>query len=113
MNAKMNAKTAKRLSKRKSKGVSLNGGGMTMSIIELMHHIVREPAPGLTPEGRFPKEAEDFVDACLLKDPDERQTPKMLLVSLLISHSIGNPGSTHSICRPPRGWIWLGPLLSI
>lgn len=87
----MNAKTARRLSKRKSKGVSLNGGGMTMSIIELMHQIVREPAPRLTPEGRFPKEAEEFVDACLLKDPDERQTPKMLLVSLLISQSIGNP----------------------
>lgn len=77
----MNAKTANRLSKRKSKGVSLNGGGMTMSIIELMHQIVREPAPRLTPEGRFPKEAEDFVDACLLKDPDQRQTPKLLLTS--------------------------------
>jgi mitogen-activated protein kinase kinase len=66
--------------KRKSKGVSLQGGGMTMSILELLRHIVNEPAPRLTPEGRFPKEAEEFVDACLLKDPDLRETPKELLV---------------------------------
>lgn len=69
--------------KRKSKGVSLQGGGMTMSILELLQHIVNEPAPRLTPEGRFPKEAEDFVDSCLLKDPDARKTPKDLLVRFI------------------------------
>jgi len=31
--------------KRKSKGVSLQGGGTTMSILELLQHIVNEPAP--------------------------------------------------------------------
>ncbi|KAJ7766900.1 ste7-like protein [Mycena metata] len=72
------AATAKK-DKRKSKGVSLQGGGMTMSILELLQHIVNEPAPRLT-EGRFPEEAEAFVDSCLLKDPDERKTPKDLLV---------------------------------
>ncbi|PPR05036.1 hypothetical protein CVT24_010182 [Panaeolus cyanescens] len=72
------SKTAKK-DKRKSKGVSLQGGGMTMSILELLQHIVNEPAPRLTPEGRFPKEAEDFIDSCLLKDPDARKTPKDLL----------------------------------
>lgn len=65
--------------RRKSKGVSLQGGGMMMSILELLQHIVNEPAPRLTPEGRFPKEAEDFVDSCLFKDPDARKTPKDLL----------------------------------
>ncbi|KAH9936399.1 kinase [Fomitopsis serialis] len=65
--------------KRKSKGVSLQGGGMTMSILELLQHIVNEPAPRLTPEGRFPKEAEDFVESCLFKEPDIRKTPKDLL----------------------------------
>ncbi|KAK0202109.1 ste7-like protein [Desarmillaria ectypa] len=65
--------------KRKSKGVSLQGGGMTMSILELLQHIVNEPAPRLTPEGRYPPEAESFVDSCLLKDPDMRKTPKDLL----------------------------------
>jgi serine/threonine protein kinase len=55
---------------------------MTMSILELLQHIVNEPAPRLTPDGRFPKEAEEFVDKCLLKDPDARWTPKDLLVSL-------------------------------
>jgi mitogen-activated protein kinase kinase len=66
--------------KRKSKGVSLQGGGMTMSILELLQHIVNEPAPKLTPEGRFLADAEQFVDSCLLKDPDSRPTPKELLV---------------------------------
>jgi mitogen-activated protein kinase kinase len=54
---------------------------MTMSILELLQHIVNEPAPRLTPEGRFPRESEEFVDLCLLKDPDARPTPKELLVS--------------------------------
>lgn len=66
--------------RKKSRGVSLHGGGMTMSIIELMHHIVREPAPRL-PEGRFEKEAEEFVDACLEKEIEMRKTPGVLLVS--------------------------------
>jgi len=70
----------KKRDRRKSKGVSLQGGGMTMSILELLQHIVNEPAPKLTPEGRFPKEAEDFVNSCLLKEPDHRRTPKDLLV---------------------------------
>ncbi|KAI0725645.1 Pkinase-domain-containing protein [Fomitopsis betulina] len=73
--------------KRKSKGVSLQGGGMTMSILELLQHIVNEPAPRLTPEGRFPKEAEEFVDSCLLKDPDARSTPKDLLKHSWIEHA--------------------------
>lgn len=51
-----------------------------MSIIELMHHIVREPAPRL-PEGRFTKQAEQFVDACLEKEVDMRGTLGVLLVS--------------------------------
>jgi len=65
--------------KRKSRGVSLQGGGMTMSILELLQHIVNEPAPRLIPEGRYPKVAELFIDSCLLKDPDCRKTPKDLL----------------------------------
>jgi len=65
--------------KRKSKGVSLQGGGMTMSILELLQHIVNEPAPRLTPSGAYPKDSEEFIDACLRKDPDSRPTPKELL----------------------------------
>ncbi|KAG9227441.1 hypothetical protein CCMSSC00406_0000913 [Pleurotus cornucopiae] len=74
-----NTPTDKKKDRRKSKGVSLQGGSMTMSILELLQHIVNEPAPRLTPEGRFPKEAEDFVDSCLWKDPEIRKTPKDLL----------------------------------
>ncbi|KAF7364817.1 Ste7-like protein [Mycena venus] len=77
--------------KRKSKGVSLQGGGMTMSILELLQHIVNEPAPRLTPEGRFPEQAEQFVDSCLLKDPDQRKTPKDLLKDEWIMYSRTSP----------------------
>ncbi|PCH40125.1 kinase [Wolfiporia cocos MD-104 SS10] len=77
----------KKKKRRKSKGVSLQGGGMTMSILELLQHIVNEPAPRLTPEGRFPHEAEDFIDSCLLKDPDQRKTPKDLLKYPWIDHA--------------------------
>jgi len=73
--------------RRKSMGVSLQGGSRTMSILELLQHIVNEPAPRLTPEGRFPKQAEDFVDSCLLKDPEARPTPKELLKSPWIEQS--------------------------
>jgi len=76
--AKSKADKAKK-DRRKSKGVSLQGGGMMMSILELLQHIVNEPAPRLIPEGRFSKEAENFVDSCLFKDPDVRKTPKDLL----------------------------------
>ncbi|KAF8333560.1 kinase [Cantharellus anzutake] len=65
--------------KRKSRGVSLEGGGMTMSILELLQHIVNEPAPRLTPDGKFPKQSEEFLDLCLRKNVHERPTPKELL----------------------------------
>jgi len=79
--AKPRIKTKSKKDRRKSKGVSLQGGGMTMSILELLQHIVNEPAPRLGTEGRFPREAEEFVESCLLKDPDMRKTPKDLFVS--------------------------------
>jgi len=77
----------KRKSRRKSKGgleayinqaESLN----SMSIIELMHQIVREPPPRLG--SQFEEEAQEFVDACLAKNPDERHGPKTLLVGFFI-----------------------------
>ncbi len=52
-----------------------------MSILDLLQHIVNEPAPKLTPVGKFPKMAEDFIDGCLMKEPKERKSPKELLVS--------------------------------
>jgi serine/threonine protein kinase len=97
--------------KRKSKGVSLQGGGMTMSILELLQHIVNEPAPRLQPEGRFSREAEEFVEMCLLKDPDERWTPQQLLVSIcdgyivLVLMAVGR--NTRGVCtrvRPRSTW---------
>jgi len=85
--------------RRKSRGVSLHGGVGTLSILELMHHIVREPPPLLiTPliphsmefakpvtEGgagvgqETAEEARVFVEKCLMKDPAERLSPRELL----------------------------------
>lgn len=67
------------------KGVSLGGSGSQMSILELLQHVVNEPAPRLKPEGKFKKEAEVFVDSCLEKDVTRRPTPKELLVSRIVS----------------------------
>ena len=43
-----------------------------------------ERTPKLTPEGQLPQEAEEFIDSCLVKDPDVRMTSKDLLVSSLM-----------------------------
>ncbi|KAJ3871642.1 kinase-like domain-containing protein [Lentinula edodes] len=76
--------SAQRHSRRKSRGVSLQGGVGTLSILELMHHIVREPPPTLiTPSVphslEFTEEAAQFVVHCLKKDPGERMNPRDLL----------------------------------
>lgn len=90
-------KKDKRQSRRKSKGgldqymtkTQQAGTGAdqlgSMSIIELMHQIVREPAPRLV--GDFEEEAQEFVDACLAKNPDDRHSPKTLLVNICASKS--------------------------
>ncbi|KAI5455282.1 MAP kinase kinase (MEK) [Naganishia albida] len=57
-----------------------NAAGPNMSILDLLQYIVNEPAPRLTPPGRFPREAELFVDDCLRKDPGLRKNPKELLL---------------------------------
>lgn len=63
-------------------GVSLGGSGSQMSILELLQHVVNEPAPKLKPEGKFKNETELFVNSCLEKDVTRRPTPKELLVSV-------------------------------
>ena len=45
----------------------------TVKILELLQHIVDEPAPMLTLEERFPR-ATELVVVCLLKDPKVRKT---------------------------------------
>ena len=56
------------------------GDGETMGILELLQHIVSEPAPKLT-TGKYPPQVEAFLKNCLWKDPNARKTPKELLVS--------------------------------
>ncbi|KZO92683.1 Pkinase-domain-containing protein [Calocera viscosa TUFC12733] len=73
-----NASSAAKKNRRKSRGVSLQGGGMTMSILELLQHIVNEPAPTL-PAGKYGADAQGFVAKCLEKRPEDRPSPKELL----------------------------------
>lgn len=49
-----------------------------MGILDLLQTIVHEPAPKLPKSEAFPAILEDFVAKCLLKDPDERPTPREL-----------------------------------
>lgn len=57
-----------------------------MSILDLLQHIVNEPAPRLVSRYReFPREAVRFVEGCVDKDPGKRKSPQDLLVSLLLS----------------------------
>ncbi|KAJ1916012.1 MAP kinase kinase (MEK) [Tieghemiomyces parasiticus] len=52
--------------------------GSSMSVFELMQFIVNEPSPTL-PADQFPAPFVEFCQACLLKDPDQRPTPKQLM----------------------------------
>jgi len=56
-------------------------GARTANILELLQHIVNEPAPRLTLEGRFLRAVEELILMCLLKDPEVRKIPKELLFS--------------------------------
>ncbi|KAK0535162.1 MAP kinase kinase (MEK) [Tilletia horrida] len=74
--------------KRRSKGgVSLEGSSVQLSILDLLQHIVNEPAPRLPEGGKFPRPMEDFVNKCLIKEPDERPTPKELLADPWLAQS--------------------------
>jgi len=76
--SKKKLKEDRRLSRQKTKGVDNNKGETaSLSIIELMHQIVSEPSPRLG--SHYDEDAQEFVDACLAKDPDERQTFRTLL----------------------------------
>lgn len=59
-----------------------------MSILELLQHVVNEPAPRL-PEDRFPGDLVAFIDSCLDKDIAKRPTPKLLLVRFALSLTQG------------------------
>ncbi|ORX35992.1 kinase-like domain-containing protein [Kockovaella imperatae] len=64
------------------------GGARAMSILDLLQHIVNEPAPKLGTSRRdFPSEAVEFVRGCLDKDPSIRQSPQELLKSKWIVDS--------------------------
>jgi mitogen-activated protein kinase kinase len=49
-----------------------------MGILDLLQQIVHEPAPKLPKSEAFPPILDDFVAKCLLKNPDDRPTPRDL-----------------------------------
>jgi mitogen-activated protein kinase kinase len=52
-------------------------------ILDLLQQIVLEPSPKLPKSDAFPTILEEMIAKCLLKNPDERPTPKELFVSPL------------------------------
>ncbi|ODO07196.1 STE/STE7/MEK1 protein kinase [Cryptococcus wingfieldii CBS 7118] len=59
-----------------------------MSILDLLQYIVNEPAPKLASRRfKFPEEAVEWVDDCLIKDPDFRPGPKELLAMDWVANS--------------------------
>lgn len=50
----------------------------SLSILELLQHIVYEPPPQLDKNAHFPAHMVSFVNACLCKDPGRRPTPMEL-----------------------------------
>ena len=56
--------------------------GGPQGILDLLQQIVLEPAPKLPKSEAFPPILEEMVAKCLLKDPQERPTPKELYVSV-------------------------------
>lgn len=50
-------------------------------ILDLLQQIVHEPAPKLPESDAFPPYLHDMLAKCLLKNPDERPSPRQLYVS--------------------------------
>ncbi|WFD24864.1 mitogen-activated protein kinase kinase [Malassezia equina] len=63
----------------------------SLSILELLQHIVFEPPPQLNDDARFPPSMMDFVQQCLCKDPQRRPTPMELRQHAFVQQSIQNP----------------------
>lgn len=56
-----------------------------MGILELLQQVVHEPAPKLPQSDAFPDILDKMIQKCLLKNPDERPTPRALFVSSFVS----------------------------
>ena len=56
-----------------------------MGILDLLQQIVHEPAPRLPESDAFPPYLHDMVAKCLLKNPEERPTPRQLFVGRFLS----------------------------
>lgn len=71
------------LKPKKDKPANGGGGGShSMSILDLLQHIVNEPAPRLVSKRRqFPSSAVEFVAGCLEKDIGARKSPQDVLAS--------------------------------
>ena len=57
------------------------GSAQMGGILDLLQQIVLEPAPKLPESDAFPPYLHDMIGKCLLKDPNERPTPRQLYVS--------------------------------
>ena len=53
-----------------------------MGILDLLQQIVHEPAPRLPECDAFPPILDEMIQKCLLKNPDDRPTPRQLYVRI-------------------------------
>lgn len=84
---------------------------MTMSILDLLQHIVNEPAPKLgEPHGDDSVQSR-FIDATLLKDPEARQSPHDLLVSTLLGSPMAVPDWS-CLARLVQNHPWMSEIKS-
>lgn len=56
-----------------------------MGILDLLQQIVHEPAPRLPECDAFPPILDEMIQKCLLKNPDDRPTPRQLYVRISYS----------------------------
>lgn len=55
-----------------------------MGILDLLQQIVHEPAPTLPQSDAFPPILDQMIQKCLLKNPDDRPTPRQLYVGPIL-----------------------------
>lgn len=81
-----------------------------MGILDLLQSIVNEDAPTL-PVPEYPQELADFCQKCLAKDPNERLSPKELLVSNIIDACLPVNANTdeNRMNRTNHSFKWIFP----
>ena len=83
-----------------------------MGILDLLQQIVHEPAPRLPQSDAFPPILDEMIQKCLLKNPDDRPTPRQLFVCPVHLSNPSHGSLTQSIRTKTCSWQLLNERLS-